>query len=149
MYDILDTHFEKYLTCINYCKKYYVYSDFYNESNYIYGMSLYENGNADKAVSYLKECTEQHPEVVEIVNDAEKKDKYNRAVSKAKSGMIDDAIEMFSNISGYKDSSSWLAKCNEVSRYIGTFDSYSYVTYNSDGTSTSSTSGDFKSLRRR
>ena len=137
----------QYLTCINYCKKYYVYSDFYYESNYNYGMHLYENGSADTAVTYLKECTEQHPEVEEIVSDAEKKDKYDKAVSKAKSGMIDEAIELFSDISGYKDSSSWLAKCNEVSRYIGTFDSSSYVVYNSDGTSSTSSSGDFKSLR--
>lgn len=137
----------QYLTCVNYCKKYYVYSDFYRESNYNYGMYLYKNGNADTAISYLKECTEQHPEVEEIVSDAEKKNKYDIAISKAKSGMIDDAIELFSDISGYKDSSSWLAKCNEVSRYIGTFDSYSYVINNSDSTSTSSSSGDFKSLR--
>ena len=58
---------------------------------------------------------------------------YNRAISKAKSGLLNEAIEILSGLSGYKDASSWLAKCREASRYTGTFNSYRYTVYMMNG----------------
>ena len=53
-------------------------------------MYLYENGSADKAVPYLRECLKYYLKVEETLEDAENKKKYKNAISKAKSGSLDD-----------------------------------------------------------
>ncbi|MBR1507628.1 MAG: tetratricopeptide repeat protein [Eubacterium sp.] len=124
---------KSYLTCINYCKRYYLYNKYYSESNYEYGMYLCEKGNFEAAADYFKECRDEHPDVESIIADADKAANYNRAISKAKSGLLNEAIEILSGLSGYKDASSWLAKCREASRYTGTFNSYRYTVYMMNG----------------
>ncbi|MBQ6229809.1 MAG: hypothetical protein IJJ74_01690 [Eubacterium sp.] len=114
-------------------------------------MYLYENGSADKAVPYLRECLKYYLKVEETLEDAENKKKYKNAISKAKSGSLDEAIKLFSDISWYKDSSSWLAKCREASQYTGTFTSYIFKIYDDDGDvhdiPAGQNYGDAKSLR--
>ena len=96
-----------------------MYNKYYSESNYEYGMYLCEKGNFEAAADYFKECRDEHPDVESIIADADKAANYNRAISKAKSGLLNEAIEILSGLSGYKDASSWLAKCREASRYTG------------------------------
>ncbi len=123
----------EYDECVKLGKVIYCYSDKYYAANYEAGMALYEKGDLIGAAPYLKECEEYYPDVSPIVAEAEREAKYQKGVNDAENGMIDDAIENLSAISGYKDSSTWLAKCREAARYTGKFISYSYVIYDEDG----------------
>ncbi len=122
-----------YKGCVEYCKKYFIYIDCYYESNYLYGMILFKQGNKELSIDYLKEAMETHPEVADLVAEAETEKKYKTAIHNAKSGNLTKAIEGFDELSGYMDSYSWQSKCYEALRYTGDFKCYSFRIYDSDG----------------
>lgn len=109
-----------YEKCISYCRKYSISNDYYIESLYNYGMSVYNNGSVESAASYLKECVEQHPDVNSIIAEAETIKKYNQAVSNMNSGNIDYAYELFSEIpSSFKNTNSLRSKCAKYAGMAG------------------------------
>ena len=122
---------QKYEECANFCKKYYVYNDMFYSSCYEYGMDLYNRGNVDAAISYLKECqdVEGYSDVNKIIQNAEIEKTYKKGTMSAQKGLLDEAIETLSPISGYRDSATWISKCRQAKTYTGKFESYSYVKY--------------------
>ena len=125
---------EKYSACADFGKKYFIYTKYYYESCYEYGMHLYRQGSGKKALSYLKDAEKTHPEVAGIVAEIELDQKYKAGVEAAQSGNLEKAIQIFSETSGYKDSASWKSRCNTALRYVGVFECYSYKIYQENGT---------------
>ena len=123
----------EYSKCVEFCSKYEIHNDYFYDSKYKYGMYLYNLGDLSNAWNYLVGCEEKYPDTEKLVIECENEKKYIQATKDAQNGSLDSAIEKFSAISGYKDSSSWLAKCNEAKRYTGTFSSYMFKIYDDDG----------------
>ena len=117
---------ELYPECISLCDKYELKNDYYYSSNYKYGIELYNNDKSSQAIYYLENCKSHYPEVEEYIKNANQEVTYETAINNANNGYINSAIELFSEIKDYKDSSQWISKCEEASDYFVKYDLYKY-----------------------
>ena len=120
-------HERKYGDCVELCEKLSVTNEYYYESLYNIGLTLYGSGHKVEAAEYFNKCIEQYSEAEGYIEEATYIEKYEKAVYEMKCGNADSAYDLFSEVpTDYRNTAELKERCLKYYGLTGDWNCYQY-----------------------